>query len=77
MAQRDINIQDLKNAISGGFLIKEYPDDIPYPSKLLLGFSGPRPIHVVYSELESHIIIISAYEPDRGIWDPSYTRRKL
>ncbi len=57
-------------------MIKEYPDDTPYPSKLYLGFSNSRPIHVVFSELADMYIIISAYQPDIDIWEPDFKRRK-
>ena len=39
---------DAVNAvISGGETVADYPDDSPYPSRLLLGFVESRPFHVV------------------------------
>lgn len=76
MAQRNISISDLKTVVGKGIVIKEYPDDTPYPSKLVLGFLDLRPIHVVYSELETEILIISAYEPDPEMWESGFARRK-
>lgn len=76
MAQRNISISDLKTVVGKGIIIKEYPDDTPYPSKLVLGFLDLRPIHVVYSELETEILIISAYEPDPEMWESGFERRK-
>lgn len=75
MAQRKISVSDVRTIINEGTVIKEYTDDMPYPSKLVLGFLGLRPIHVVYSELEAVIIIISAYEPDPEMWEPGFSRR--
>ena len=34
-------------AFASGEVISEYPDDVPFPSCLILGFVGTRPIHVV------------------------------
>ena len=76
MAERQISSADIRAVISRGIMIKEYPEDTPYPSKLYLGFSGPRPIHVVFSELDDIYIIFSAYQPDVDIWEPNFKRRK-
>lgn len=76
MAQRNIRPSEIRYAIETGKIINEYPDDTPHPSKLLLGFVDLRPVHIVFSELEDMIIIISAYEPDPKIWNADFTRRK-
>ncbi len=76
MAERQITSAEIKAVISGGTMVKEYPDDTPYPSKLYLGFSESRPIHVVFSELDDMYIIISAYQPDLDIWESNFKRRK-
>ena len=76
MAERQISTKDVRSALSDGVVIKEYPDDPPYPSKLLLGFISSRPVHVVFSELEEIMIIISVYEPDSESWESDFKRRK-
>lgn len=76
MAERQITSAEIRAVISKGTIIKEYPDDTPYPSKLYLGFSDSRPIHVVFSELEDMYIVISAYQPDIDIWGPNFKRSK-
>jgi hypothetical protein len=76
MAERKISTADVRSIISEGNIIKEYPEDTPYPSKLLLGFSNDKPIHVVLSELDEKYIIISAYQPDVNIWESDFKRRK-
>ena len=47
-------------------VIKEYPDDTPYPSRLILGYDNNRPIHVVsaYDQNDDMEYIITVYEPD-------------
>ncbi|MCK5642346.1 MAG: DUF4258 domain-containing protein [Gammaproteobacteria bacterium] len=76
MAERQITSAEIRAVISEGTMIKEYPDDTPYPCKLYPGFSYSRPIHVVFSELDDMYIIISAYQPDIDIWEPDFKRRK-
>jgi len=78
MAQRDISFDDVEAAIAADDMIAEYPDDKPYPSKLLLGKSGRRPIHVVVAEnaTEDEIIVITVYEPDVPLWETGFRRRR-
>lgn len=46
MAQRNISVEMVKSIIQSSELIKDYPEDKPYPSKLYLGFIDFRPLHV-------------------------------
>ena len=64
--------------IAAGEVIEEYPDDAPFPSRLVLGFPGERPIHVVAAdEPDSDIThVITAYQPDPEQWDESFRRRR-
>lgn len=50
MFQRGITAQDVHLVLQGGETIEEYADDRPYPAKLVLGWSGSRPLHVVVAE---------------------------
>ena len=47
--QRGISVRDIHNAINGGEIIEQYPDDYPYPSCLILGenLQGEK-IHAVF-----------------------------
>jgi hypothetical protein len=78
MFQRNISVVEVKSVVSAGKIIENYPEDVPYPSKLVLGFSNGRPLHVVYSENfgSNEIIIITVYEPDVNLWEDNYSRRK-
>jgi len=78
MFERDVRIQDIRDIIDNGEIIKNYDDDMPYPSKLILGYAGGRPLHIVAAENEQdgEIIIITVYEPDADKWDAGYRRRK-
>ncbi len=70
MAERGIREEDVARVIAGGKEIESYPEDRPYPSRLLLGWVEDRPIHVVAASAERAIIIITVYEPDAAQWHP-------
>ncbi|MDZ7720010.1 MAG: DUF4258 domain-containing protein [Balneolaceae bacterium] len=57
MFARTIKKPDVEIVIDTGEEIETYPDDRPLPSKLLLGFVGERPIHIVvaYDENEKDV----------------------
>ena len=76
MAERGIREEDVARVISEGKEIETYPDDKPYPSRLLLGWIERRPIHVVTAAAEHEIIVITVYEPDPDLWESSFERRK-
>ncbi|MGH9532738.1 MAG: DUF4258 domain-containing protein [Terriglobales bacterium] len=48
MAERGIREGDVARVIAEGKEIESYPDDQPYPSRLLLGWVQARPLHVGY-----------------------------
>jgi len=77
MFARSITVADVENVICDGEIIEEYPNDTPYPSVLIIKFVSGRPVHVVVAK-DSDIaqcIIITAYEPKKGIWDSEFKRR--
>jgi hypothetical protein len=76
MVERDIREEDVAQVVVHGKVIEDYPDDKPYPSRLLLGWVNSRPIHVVSATSEHEIIIITVYEPDPAQWAPGFEKRK-
>jgi Domain of unknown function (DUF4258) len=76
MVERDIREEDAAQVVRAGRTIEDYPDDKPYPSRLILGWIGSRPIHVVAAASEHEIIIITVYEPDPNQWEPGFEKRK-
>ena len=79
MFRRGITQADVLHVLATGKTIENYPADQPYPSRLVLGWRGVRPIHVVFAdnEAERETIIITVYEPDPDRWEPGFeTRRK-
>ncbi len=77
MFARSITVDDVENVISGGEVIEEYPNDTPYPSALIIKFVSGRPVHVVVAKDSdsARCIVITAYEPKKGIWDNEFKRR--
>jgi hypothetical protein len=78
MYQRVISDAEVRHAIAAGETVEDYPDDKPYPSRLVLGWNGRRPIHVVVADNvdEEENIVITVYEPDPLEWEPDFKRRK-
>jgi len=78
MFQRRISEDDVRRVLTTGEIIENYPDDIPFPSKLILGWCGSRPIHVVIANNADarESIVVTVYEPDPDQWEPGFRRRK-
>ena len=78
MFQRSIDEEDVRRVLETARLIEEYPDDQPYPSRLVLGWSGSRPIHIVIADnyVDNEVIVVTVYEPDPDGWEPDFTRRR-
>jgi len=77
LSERGISIEDIKNAIKTGEVIRQYEDDKPFPSCLLLGSSMKNEqIHVVASTNEGYLYIITAYYPNDDEWDQDLKTRK-
>jgi hypothetical protein len=78
MFQRRISEDDVRRVLTTGEIIENYPDDTPYPSELILGWCGSRPIHIVIANNADarESIVVTVYEPDPDQWEPGFRRRK-
>ncbi|MFQ5881097.1 MAG: DUF4258 domain-containing protein [Candidatus Methylomirabilales bacterium] len=78
MAERDIGRSEVFQVLLGGERIEDYPETKPFPSALFLGWSGPRPLHVVaaYDSSGDRVFIITAYEPDLEHFEPGFKIRR-
>ena len=74
MFEREISPDDVLDVVRTGEIIKEYPDDRPYPSYLILKFVNNRPIHTVISKSDKDELcfVVTVYEPDLSIWAKDY-----
>jgi hypothetical protein len=77
MFERGISSEEVRHVLETGSTIESYPEDSPYPSRLVLGFAGQRPLHVVVADDEKagQAIVITAYEPEPGSWDETFRKR--
>ena len=78
MFRRGITLDEVREVLAAGKNIEEYPEDKPYPSRLILGWPRSRAIHVVAADdpAEQETIIITVYEPDPDRWEPGFEKRR-
>lgn len=77
LIERNIKMQDVINCIETGEIIKQYEDDKPFPSCLILGMAiDNKYLHVVVSMNNNYIHLITAYFPNLEQWEPDFKTRK-
>ena len=78
MFERHVSVKKVSEALQTGETIEDYSSEMPEPSRLILGFQGKRPFHIVTSEnLEGNTtIIITVYNPDPQKWKNDFRVRK-
>jgi len=66
MFQRGVSVKEVAVALAVGEDIEDYPADTPHPSRLVLGWVGSRPLHLVVADnmMELETIVITVYQPD-------------
>jgi hypothetical protein len=74
MFDREISPEDVLETVRKGEIIKEYPDDKPYPSFLILSFVNGRPVHVVVARNaeDEFCFVVTVYEPDKTMWSNDF-----
>ena len=70
MFEREISPLKVRKALESADVIEDYSSEMPEPSRLIMGFQGKRPFHIVTSEnLEANeIIVVTVYLPDPNKW---------
>ena len=77
LRQREIRAKDVRNCIMTGEIIEQYPDDFPFPSCLIFGYStNEKILHVVASDEATGSRIITAYFPDTTKFESDLKTRK-
>lgn len=78
MFQRGITADAVRAVVQCGTMIESRPDDQPRPSRLMLGWSDGRPLHVVVADdmLSGSSIVVTVYEPDPAHWQRGFRKRK-
>lgn len=74
--QRGLTLDVVAKVLLHGEVITQYPDDQPYPSKLMLGWDGGQPVHIVAASTEQgDTVVVTAYVPEATLWDTSFKRK--
>ena len=78
MFERSISAKKVSQSLQSGETIEDYSGEMPEPSRLILGFQGKRPFHVVTSENPetNEITIITVYIPDPDKWNKDFKSRR-
>jgi hypothetical protein len=78
MFERRISAAKVRSALGTGETIEDYSSEMPEPSRLILGFQGKRPFHVVTSENPeiNETTIITVYIPDSNKWNKDSKSRR-
>ena len=78
MFERRIAEEEVRFVVEKGQVIESYPDDQPYPSRLILGFPGGRPLHIVAADVSgaAQTVIITVYDPDPEKWADNFSWRR-
>ena len=78
MFERGLTPIDVRGALETAETITDYPDDLPYPSRLVLGWSGDTPLHVVVATdtTDRKLIIITVYVPNADEWGSDLRTRR-
>ena len=78
MFERHVSAKKVALAIQIGETIEDYSSEMPEPSRLILGFQGKRPFHVVTSEdpATNEVTVITVYIPDSEKRNQDFKSRK-
>jgi len=78
MFARGISIEEVHTILARYETVASYPEDTPYPSRLILGFVRERALHVVigYNEKEKTGYVVTAYDPDMAVWEEDLKSRR-
>jgi hypothetical protein len=76
--QRNIRVEEIRQAFLSGEIIEDYPEDKYGPSCLILGYTkNDRPIHIHCSYPARIILkVITVYEPNSVDWIDYKIRRR-
>ncbi len=78
IVEREISTSKVRKALEVADVIEDYSTEMPEPSRLILGFQGKRPFHVVTSEdpESNRIIVVTVYIPAPNKWKKDSRSRR-
>ena len=77
MFEREISVKNVRKILDTGEIIEDYSAEMPEPGRLMLGYQGKRPVHIVLSEnsKDNQVIIVTVYIPGRDRWKKDHRSR--
>ena len=77
MFEREISVKSVKKILETGEIIEDYSAEMPEPGRLIMGYQGNRPIHLVLSEntKDNQVIIVTVYIPGPDRWKKDHRSR--
>ena len=78
MFERGISVKTVISVLRSGNTIEDYSSEMQEPSRLILGFQGKHPLHVVISENQktNELTVITVYTPNSDKWSKDFKRRR-
>ena len=78
MFERKVSVRNVSQALRSGKVIEDYSAEMPEPSRLILGFQGTHPFHMVTSENPetNEVTVITVYIPDPAQWSKDFKGRR-
>ena len=78
MFERGISVKRVISVLESGHTIEDYSSEMQEPSRLILGFQGKHPLHVVISENQetSELTVITVYTPNSDKWSKDFKSRR-
>jgi hypothetical protein len=77
MFEHKISVKNIRNILETGEIIEDYSAEMPEPGRLILGYQGKRPVHLVLSENRkgNQVIIVTVYIPGPDKWKKDHRSR--
>ena len=77
MFEREISVNNVRKILETGVIIEDYSAEMPEPGRLMLGYQGKRPVHIVLSEntISNQVIIVTVYIPGPDRWKKDHRSR--
>lgn len=78
MAERGLTVAEVASLLRSGETIAEYPEDLPYSSRLVRGWVAGQCVHIVAADDSDggRTIIVTVYRPDPQSWDRTFGRKR-
>ncbi|MDX2130988.1 MAG: DUF4258 domain-containing protein [Planctomycetota bacterium] len=82
MFRRGISEVDVRDVVANGTVIERYPDDLPFPAEVRLGWvgagPGATPLHIVtsFDATSNTLFVVTVYQPDPRLWEDGFRRRR-